>query len=474
MKTFFCFLGLWLFFSLACFSIWGVSTVGDVEFENIFFHMFMPLQGAHTDWAQDLWKPLIGMLITGIIAFVVCYVFKIKIILLTLFFLIVFDCWYVNKHFKACDFLKSQFESSNFIEQYYVMPHYPNIVFPDKKKNLIIVMVESLETSYQDKENGGLLDDNYIPELTKLAKENISFSSSDKIEGAFVAPETGWTIAATVAQTAGIPLKLYGSLETNNKKRKIDNSMGKYKYFLPGAITLGDILSHNGYKNYFILGTDAQFAGKSTYLKQHGDYIIYDKNNIEGGTHKRYYQDQDLFSFIKQQLPQISKQQPFSLLIQTINTHFAKKDVFQDTSKIVDSFLQWLKKQDFYQNTVIIVVGDHCNMKHTDFNNIEKTDFRYMGNMRRKIYNLFINSLVKPVSEKNRKFSTFDMFPTILASLGVQIKDDKLGLGTNLFSNKKTLFEIYEPEYVFTELKKKSHWYNKRLLYKDFFIWGNR
>ena len=57
------------------------------------------------------------------------------------------------------------------------------------------------------------------------------------------------------------------------------------------------------------------------------------------------------------------------------------------------------------------------------------------------------------------------MFPSILASLGVQIEGNRLGLGTNLFSDESTLLEIYEPKYVFDELKKKSHWYNKNLLY---------
>ena len=33
--------------------------------------------------------------------------------------------------------------------------------------------MESMESSYADKEDGGTMDDNYIPNLTKLAKENI-------------------------------------------------------------------------------------------------------------------------------------------------------------------------------------------------------------------------------------------------------------------------------------------------------------
>ena len=41
--------------------------------------------------------------------------------------------------------------------------------------------MESMESSYADQEDGGIMDDNYIPNLTKLAKENINFS--DKADG---------------------------------------------------------------------------------------------------------------------------------------------------------------------------------------------------------------------------------------------------------------------------------------------------
>lgn len=57
------------------------------------------------------------------------------------------------------------------------------------------------------------------------------------------------------------------------------------------------------------------------------------------------------------------------------------------------------------------------------------------------------------------------MFPTILASLGCEIEGDRLGLGTNLFSEKNTLAEEYGYENLFEELEKKSTFYNMELLY---------
>ena len=66
---------------------------------------------------------------------------------------------------------------------------------------------------------------------------------------------------------------------------------------------------------------------------------------------------------------------------------------------------------------------------------------------------------------KNRKFTTMDFCPSILAALGVEIEGERIGLGTNLFSDKQTLPEEYGYETMFEELGKKSVFYNKEILY---------
>ena len=58
-----------------------------------------------------------------------------------------------------------------------------------------------------------------------------------------------------------------------------------------------------------------------------------------------------------------------------------------------------------------------------------------------------------------------DYFPTILASIGVKIEGNRLALGTNLFSDEKTLIEKYTYENVNTELSKYSKFYNSNILY---------
>ena len=94
-------------------------------------------------------------------------------------------------------------------------------------------------------------------------------------------------------------------------------------------------------------------------------------------------------------------------------------------------------------------------------------------NYTRGVYNVIINSAIDGDNTKNRQFSTMDLYPTILASMGVKIEGERLGLGTNLFSGKKTLIEELGFDYVNDEIKKNSTFYNDYLLGEDYYLIKN-
>lgn len=79
----------------------------------------------------------------------------------------------------------------------------------------------------------------------------------------------------------------------------------------------------------------------------------------------------------------------------------------------------------------------------------------------RYVYNAFINSPLKTTNNRNRVITTTDMFPTILASMGVEIEGNRLGFGTNLYSNEKTISERMGLSNFNTELSKHSLEYYK-------------
>ena len=128
------------------------------------------------------------------------------------------------------------------------------------------------------------------------------------------------------------------------------------------------------------------------------------------------------------------------------------------TDNLLGDFIEWAKEQDFYQNTTIVIAGDHISMDGNYFKNISK-DYK------RTVYNLFINPCITTENYKNRNFSTFDMFPTTLASMCFNIEGNRLGLGTNLFSEEKTIVEKYSLEHVAKELDKRSEFFDNKIVY---------
>ncbi|MFD1411460.1 LTA synthase family protein [Lapidilactobacillus gannanensis] len=375
----------------------------------------------------------------------------------------------------AIGFIKYFTSSSDFIEKNYVSPTTTKITFPKKKRNLIYIYVESLEASSLDKMTGGQMQTNLLPKLTQLSKDGINFSDTNKsLGGAHQFSGTGWTIAGMVAQSSGLPLKVqaaennYG-LNSNNK-------------FLPGATTLTDILAKEGYQQKLLVGSDATFGGRRSFYTQHGNVNIDDLltakqlNRIPSDYHVWWgYEDSKLFKYGKDDLNSFAaSDKPFNLTMLTANTHFPDgypeknmpqkyssqySNVINYTDTQVTDFVRWIQKQPFYDNTTIIIQGDHLSMDEEYFTsqNVPIND--------RRTFNLILNPQVDThnIKTKNRTFGTFDMFPTTLAALGAKIDGDKLGIGTNLFSDKKTLAEKYGFQKVNDQLSLKSKFYDLKI-----------
>ena len=342
------------------------------------------------------------------------------------------------------------FEKSSIFENYYSNPKDVTLTFPEKKRNLIYIYLESMENTYASSNIGGSQSDNLIPNLSSYAlNEGINFSNTEKLGGALPSPGTGFTVGGMVAQSAGIPLKVSGSYN--------ENEYGNTENFMPGAVSIGDILNKQRYKQLLLLGSDANFSGRSKYYSQHGNYEIRDynyavKNNWIPENYKVWwgYEDQKLFEFAKRSLTELSSSdQPFNFTMLTADTHFPDGFKSDQTPNIFDKqysnvlhfsdamlveFINWIKEQPFYENTTIVISGDHLSMDQNFFKDIPNS-------YARTVYNVILNSPIEPDKEKNRKFSTMDFYPTTLASLNVKIEGDRLGLGTNLYSNKKTIIE---------------------------------
>ncbi len=466
-----------------------------ISIPEILFTIKSPLQGADTDFLKNAVKYCnIGVLIFQVIFYLgtvlifECIFSKIrvylgicrkknnkKILSINLYVIyIVCICIIISicaiKSIKFADskvhffdFLKMQKASTKIYEEKYVNP--VNIQVRGKRRNLIYIYVESLETTYASVDEGGIQEINYIPNLTKIAKQYVNFSVNDSFGGFPSCFGSTWTMGALFSSSTGVPFAfpVHG------------NSMNLHTSFANGITAMGDILSSKGYVQEFLCGSDGNFAGRKQFYEQHGNYRVFDLFTAreKGYIPDDYYvwwgfEDEILYRIAKDELLQLAKEdKPFNFTMLTVDTHHEGgykcklcgdkysenlANVVACADKQIYEFINWIKEQDFYENTTIVIMGDHPRMDSILINNTPYTE--------RYVYNCFINSnkTIKK-SEKNRNFTTTDMFPTILSAMGFEIEGDRLGLGTDLFSETPTLSEEMGFEEFSTELSKYSQFY---------------
>lgn len=359
---------------------------------------------------------------------------------------------------------------SDFIKTHYADPNEVALRFPETKRNLIYIFLESMENTFAEPEAGGQITADFIPELSALAEENINFSHDEDLGGALSFGGTTWTAAAMVAQTSGLVVKVPLTAE----------NYGGEDSYLPGVVTIGELLEKEGYHQTLLVGSDAEFADRESYFTEHGNYEIVDINSLkeQGRLPEDYrewwgFEDEKLFAFAKEELTRLAAgSEPFNFTMLTADTHFPDgyecalceskyeeqyANVLSCSAKQVAALIEWIQEQPFYENTTIVLSGDHLTM---DPEFLEEIDETYA----RTVYNCVINAAAEPAETKNRSFGVYDLFPTTLAAMGVEIEGERLGLGTNLFSKEQTLTEQFGFETLNEELQKKSVYYNTRFL----------
>lgn len=381
----------------------------------------------------------------------------------------------VEATFEITAYIRSKNAVSTIYEERYIDPSSVEIKDPQEKKNLILIYLESMENTYQSVQEGGIQKDNLLPNLTALAKEGISFSDDDKIGGFRSIDGTTWTAGALFATSSGVPF----SFPVQR------NSMDKYEKFAPGIITLGDILLERGYVQEFLCGSDAVFGGRKNLFTQHGNYQIYDLFTAQDAGYLPTpdydnefwgYEDMYLYQIAKDEITRLAQgEQPFNFTMLTVDTHCTDgylcsicgdeyenmtANVVACADKQLGEFIDWCKQQPFYEDTVIVITGDHPRMDKQLVE--EEPDY-----LERTVYNCFLNAQVGgKINMKNRDFTAMDMFPTILAALGFEIEGDSLGLGVNMFSKKETLAEEMGVRNLQNILNMQSNYYLEHFMFE--------
>lgn len=470
---------------------WIIHKFGPVTYEQIVFHLNMPFDSEtrlmlsyfkHTAMTAIIIILVLFLLFWRKYKFHITPIDKIrdfvskhqlKISLIWLLFALVWFFVRMNV-WTMINYRQHKSEISNFYEQNYVIPQHTKITFPKHKRNLVLIFMESMEATYAKTPKHDYFDADLIPELHMLAKQNINFSDNEYLGGSWQIDGTQWTQAGLFAQTCGLPIQL----PINDA-----NFFHPKESFYPNAWCLYDILRDQGYNQSVLIGSNGEFAGMNRFVETHGqqkllDILYYAKRDgIKVSFEKTTkLPDKQLFVYAKEELTELAAQhKPFVFTFMTLDTHYGTakfadgictrkygennniKNVVSCASYQIGEFVNWLKTQDFYSDTVVVLLGDHLTM-----NNFFTSD------MDRHPLNIFVNSPVGADHTKGRVFTPFDIYPTIVESLGAKISGHRLGLGTSLFSDIPTLTEgKISVEEMDTEVRKSSRLYDWLLYGKN-------
>lgn len=335
--------------------------------------------------------------------------------------------------YSISDYLRQNFHpGKDYFATHYVDP--ANVVITgNKSKNLVLIYVESLETTYA---NRNVFRNNLLQRLTDLNANHVEFERVHEMPGA------QWSVAGIISTQCGVPLKLISMFGLNNINKST-------KTMLPNAICLGDILAQKGYTNVYLNGSSLGFAGVGKFLQDHHYTASYGREEwLKMGVVKPAQltswglPDDMLLAQAKIKLAQLIKtNKPFNLTIFTIDTHGLSgqlsstcanqgfknfEGIVECTSNQVAAFVEDIKKKGWLDKVTVVVMGDHLAMKNLAYNKLSS-----VAQEQRYIFNMFVTN--QPLVKNTDDVVPFDMLPTIITSLGFHIDGGRLGLGYSAF-----------------------------------------
>lgn len=451
---------------------WIRNTFDEIPVEQIAFHLVNPLDGVDPAFIYDACRVIAGAAALSVLYAVFLAralrgrgVWRVgggalcRLLGGIALLMLCFSIGYTQYQYGILTFLNPvryamSSESTFFDENYRRVAG--DVTFPEKKNNLVLLVLESAESTFNREE---LFGEKLMPNLDRIARDNLSFSRGVQCAG------TEWSVAGICNYFLGVPLllhhKIYDRFSTT---------------FLPGAESILRVLTDNGYGVEFMIGVDSRFAGHNKVVLTHApDARIVDggsfaetRDDYEANLSEWGVYDSYLFERAKEFLSNRDLRQPFALVVETMNTHAPGyphpdnprrwndyRDCFPELDGSVQNFLAWLGEQDFAADTTVILLGDHLAMTRT------------MGPVtlppreERTVYNAVINSRRRPDTPgKERLFGSWDMAPTILESMGAEIPGRRFGLGVSLFSDEATLLEKYGVEKYEAERRNPSRLYS--------------
>lgn len=287
------------------------------------------------------------------------------------------------------------------------------IVDMSKRRNVILLFAESLESTFSDPEVFG---NALTPELTQIERTGLTFSDIRQKS------HTGWTLGGMVGAHCALPVS--AGRGSNSLFASVDVPLSQ-------QICLADVLKRQGYQTLYMGGAPLAFAGKGKFLSAHGYDVVLGKNDflprLEGKELSPWgVYDQDLFMFAKQELGELkNKGEPFLFSLLTLDTHHPSGLASPDcvlqrafkpmmnavicSQKRIAEFVDHVRKE--FPEAVIVLFSDHLAMRNDLTHLLEPHQDK--RRLRFTIWGVGEGEVDSPGTH-------FDVMPTLMDILGVE------------------------------------------------------
>ncbi|MDV6167749.1 LTA synthase family protein [Flavobacterium sp. DG1-102-2] len=302
-------------------------------------------------------------------------------------------------------------ETGDFTDPEFPLLHTQN---PDtlsaQPMNVVIFLQESLGAEYVGSLGGKPL----TPNFDKLTNDGLLFTN---------------LYCTGTRSVRGIEAVVTGFLPSPSESVvKLSNSQS-------GFFTLADLFKENGYDTSFIYGGMANFDNMASFFNGNGFDNIIDEEDFDKDGNKYAlkgtwgYSDEDLVvkanDYFKSQrgkpffsmMFSTSNHEPFEFPDGRIELFDKQKNTVNNAMKYADfaigKFFELAKKEDYFKNTIFIVVADH-NTRTYGKNLVPINKFHIPA--------LIIGPGVKKGSKFTRLCSQIDLAPTLLDFAGMKVE----------------------------------------------------
>lgn len=318
-------------------------------------------------------------------------------------------------------------QCSEFIsELYYVDKDTTTFVLTSKEPNIVFILLESWSADNVES-LGGL--DGITPNFRDLEKEGLLFTDFYS---------NGWTSDQAMSSIfSSFPVFPYVAIVNQADKSRRLPSLNK------------TLITYNS--SYFF-GGDLNYGNIKAYLLSNGFEILKDQKdytNLPSG--RLGVHDEFMFNQYKKELSILA--QPFLSTLFTLSSHSpydfpadhklsfnSREDQYVNsvayTDKCLGDFIQSVKNEDWYSNTLFVIVADHSHNSPKGWRLAQKEKF--------KIPMLWYGEVLKEEFKgevHDKMGSHIDIVPTILSQLNID--DSQYHWGRDLFNMNENVMIPY-------------------------------